>query len=166
MLRPEILSVSGRSEPRVVITLGFGANNVYTDEFETGTRVRQARVIEGCPSSGIPMFVPSERWARWVGRKNGLKNGTVDRILAQRIRDAAMERESLRKRVSREWLRLQACPAGSDLRARNKNLTRRRDRALLCKSLTEAPRPGPCVCPGRPGVRPWLAYEPKWCDTV
>jgi len=35
-LRPEILPVSGRSEPRVVITLGFGANNVYTDEFERG----------------------------------------------------------------------------------------------------------------------------------
>ena len=161
-LLPEPLPVAGRSEPRVVITIGYGANNVYTDEFETGTRVRQARMVEGCPSSGLAASVPTERWARWVGRKNG----TLDRLLAQRIRDAATERESLRRRVSREWLRSQACPPGSDLRASNRNLTKGRDRALVCRLSTKKSRPAPCVCPGRAGVRPWLAYEPSWCDSV
>tara|TARA_B110000858_G_scaffold186846_1_gene230478 strand:+ start:184 stop:1029 length:846 start_codon:yes stop_codon:yes gene_type:complete len=57
-------SFRASSPPRILVTLGFGANNIFSDDFERGTLARQSEWrARASPPSG-----PILRAARFVGR--------------------------------------------------------------------------------------------------
>ena len=154
LVAPPARNLKDRSR-RVVITLGFGAENIFTEEFEAGTRARQARMVENCPLGGRSNVAPSERWARWLEKRNN----SVRRAEAVLVRAYARERAAAR--VSREWLRSKGCPPGSHLIASERNLSKSSTRQLLCSRNSSSATW--CICPGLRGMSPWLAQAPSWC---